>query len=46
MKLALIDTNGTFVLDCTVHIQGDAMDMTMASPGGPKPNTSYFKRIK
>jgi hypothetical protein len=46
MKVAINDTNEPIVLNCTVHIQGDAMDMTMTLPGENKPTTSHLKRIK
>jgi len=46
MKVEINDTNAPIVLNCTVHIRGDVMDMTMILPGQNKPATSHLKRIK
>jgi hypothetical protein len=46
MKVEINDTNAPIVLNCTVHIQGDVMDMTMTLPGQSKPTTTHLKRVK
>jgi hypothetical protein len=39
-------TNAPIVVNCTVHIHGDAMDVAATMPGQSKPYMSHLKRVK
>jgi hypothetical protein len=46
MKLEINDTNAPLVLNYTVQIHGDAMDVTMDITGANKPIKLHLNRIK